>query len=108
MNFACQFGIVHAAQWTPEPGTEYSSVWIRYYRRNDAHKCYDELDDRGFVVGMSGVSAPFDTKASSAQVVHRYLLCCHVKGNTVNTRGKSQPQSLSWEMNDRSMLCFIF
>ena len=66
MSFAIQCGIVHAAHWIPVPGTGYSRGWIRYYCREDAQKCYNELDDKQYGVGMTNVSTSFDTKASNA------------------------------------------
>ena len=54
MNFVCGFGPVHAALWAP------SKSLVVYPSAVDAQNCFRELLEKGYEVGMSNVSTPFN------------------------------------------------
>jgi hypothetical protein len=69
MNFACHFGSVYEAQWSPK------SAWVTYYLAADAWGCVGELLDKQFVAGITNVSAPFNMRCKCLSDFRESLSC---------------------------------
>ncbi len=58
MNYACHFGFVYEAQWFA------GSSCVTYYSKADAWRCFEDLLNKQFEVGITNVSAPLNGDAS--------------------------------------------
>ncbi len=70
MNFACHFGSVYEAQWSPA-----GTAIVTYYSKADAWRCLEELLDKQFEAGITNVSAPFNRGCKCLSGFRESLSC---------------------------------
>ncbi len=69
MNFACHFGAVYEASWSPR------AAWVTYYLAADAWQCLNELLEKQFETGITNVSAPFNMRRKCLSDLRESLSC---------------------------------